>query len=99
MPLDKKKKSPCPAQRVVILGFFGPHQFQSFKSSAETLCLNFGQVPYPWVSYQQNPNLYFCSWAKNTNTSTMEKYCWRGFIFFEDFVDKTGQDKTRHLLS
>ena len=41
---------------------FGPEQLQGFKSSAETLCLNFAQVLYPWASYQQNPNFYD-SWA------------------------------------
>ena len=33
-----KKLSSCLAHRVVILGFFGPHQFQGFKSSAEIDC-------------------------------------------------------------
>ena len=50
--------------------FFGPQQLQGFKSSAETLCLNFDQVLHPWVSCQQNPNFYD-SWASKTKKTKL----------------------------
>ena len=62
--------------------FFAPQQLQGLKSSAETLCLNFGQVLHPWVSYQQNPNFYD-SWATKTKETKLNQN--RGKILLRRF--------------